>query len=129
MRGPLAPPSIPISRTRAETFDDLVLDAFEHLETRWGAQLENVQVIVEDVPPLSALERRPGSTIPLGTSTPPRGSRPGQIVVYRRPIEARALDPEELHDLVHDVVVEQVADLLGLDPQTVDPDYGWPEED
>ena len=26
--------------------------------------------------------------------------------------------------LVHDVVVEQVAELLGLEPETVDPDYG-----
>jgi hypothetical protein len=25
---------------------------------------------------------------------------------------------------VHDVVVEQVAALLGLEPETVDPDYG-----
>jgi hypothetical protein len=25
---------------------------------------------------------------------------------------------------VHDVVVEQVATLLGLEPETVDPDYG-----
>ncbi|MCL6550683.1 MAG: metallopeptidase family protein [Acidothermus cellulolyticus] len=129
MRGPLAPPSVPISRTRAEVFDDLVMDAIAHLETRWAAQLENVQIAVEDVPPAYLLDRRPGQPIPLGTATPARGSRPAQIVVYRRPVEARATDIGELGDLVHDVVVEQVADLLGLDPQTVDPDYGWSDEE
>ncbi|HVE28737.1 MAG TPA: metallopeptidase family protein [Mycobacteriales bacterium] len=33
----------------------------------------------------------------------------------------RAFDRTELADLVHDVVVEQVANLLGLDPDEVDP--------
>jgi predicted Zn-dependent protease with MMP-like domain len=42
-------------------------------------------------------------------------------VVYRRPLEARALDREDLGDLVRDVVVEQVAHLLGKDPDEVDP--------
>ena len=49
---------------------------------------------------------------------------PAQIVVYRRPIEARATGAEELSDLVHDVVVEEVAELLGVDPQVLDPGYG-----
>jgi predicted Zn-dependent protease with MMP-like domain len=42
-------------------------------------------------------------------------------VVYRRPLEARAADRGDLADLVHDVVVDQVARLLGLDPDEVDP--------
>ena len=42
-------------------------------------------------------------------------------MVYRRPLEVRALDRTDLADLVHDVVVEQVANLLGLDPDEVDP--------
>jgi predicted Zn-dependent protease with MMP-like domain len=45
---------------------------------------------------------------------------PARIVVYRRPLEARAHDALDLGDLVHDVVVEQVAQLLGLDPDAVD---------
>ncbi len=41
-------------------------------------------------------------------------------MVYRRPLEARAADRLDLADLVHDVVVDQVARLLGLDPDDVD---------
>ena len=38
-------------------------------------------------------------------------------------MEARARDREHLAGLVHTVVVEQVANLLGLTPEAVDPGY------
>jgi predicted Zn-dependent protease with MMP-like domain len=43
------------------------------------------------------------------------------VVIYRRPLESRALRPEDLADLIHDVVVEQVARLLGTSPEEIDP--------
>jgi predicted Zn-dependent protease with MMP-like domain len=130
MRGPLAPSGLPIARTRAEAFDDLVLDAVEHLETRWGTQLERVQFAVEDVPPARLLGRDSGEPVPLGWFVAASASAPAQVIVYRRPIEARALEAGELAELVHDVVVEEVAELLGLDPETVDPHYGegWDDD-
>ena len=39
----------------------------------------------------------------------------------RLTLEARATDRGDLADLVHDVVVDQVARLLHLDPDEVDP--------
>jgi predicted Zn-dependent protease with MMP-like domain len=125
MRGPLAPPNLPLSRTRAEAFDDMVLDAVEHLEDRWGRQLASVEFAVEDVPPIPPPPpsgEAPG--IPLARVLPAAGRAPARIVIYRRPLEARAADEEDLGDLVHDIVVEQVAELLGLEPETVDPGYG-----
>ncbi len=64
--------------------------------------------------------------MPLGRLLPPavdhRGeARPARIVVYRRPLEARASDRSDLSDLIHDVVVDQVARLLGKDPDEIDP--------
>lgn len=122
MRGPLLPAGLPGARTRAEAFDDLVLDAVEHLEPRWGRELENVEFAVEDVPP--PVPDEPGAAdddeVPLARLHASRGRTPPRIVVFRRPLEARARDPLDLADLVHDVVVEQVAALLGLDPETVD---------
>jgi predicted Zn-dependent protease with MMP-like domain len=44
-------------------------------------------------------------------------------VVYRRPLTIRAEGEEELGDLVFDVVVEEFARLLGIDPGDVDPGY------
>ena len=46
---------------------------------------------------------------------------PARIVVYRRPLEIRAADRDDLADLVHEVVVDQVAVLLGRDPEEIDP--------
>lgn len=118
---------MPLSRTRAERFDDLVLDAVERLEQRWEHQLRQVQFAVEEVPPGEPPPEEPG--IPLGRVVPPEGPQPARIVVYRRPVESRAVDRRELGDLVHDVVVEQVADLLGLEPEIVDPDYADDEDE
>jgi predicted Zn-dependent protease with MMP-like domain len=129
---------VPLSQTRGERFDDLVLDAVEHLEERWAKQLEGVEFAVEDVPavPPSGVEpvydedvvadETAGGAVPLGRLLPAavdeRGeATPARVVVYRRPLEARAVDRGDLADLVHDVVVDQVARLLGLDPDEVDP--------
>ncbi|HEY2315432.1 MAG TPA: metallopeptidase family protein [Streptosporangiaceae bacterium] len=49
--------------------------------------------------------------------------RPARIVLYRRPLLARADGQEELAELILDVIVEQFAHWLGVDPQTVDPGY------
>src|SRR5881398_3830681 len=50
LRGRLVPPSVPLSRSRAEQFDDLVLDAVEDIERRWERELSGVEFAVEDVP-------------------------------------------------------------------------------
>lgn len=42
-RGPLMPSTMPAYRTRAERFDDLVLDAVERLERRWTRQLDGTE--------------------------------------------------------------------------------------
>lgn len=127
MRGRLVPPTVPLARSRAQQFDDLVLDAVDDLERRWGHDLEGVEFAVEDVPPelsdldYDVLEDDRVALARLLTATGRDGGSPPRIVLYRRPLEARALDREDLADLVHDVVVEQIARLLGKDADEVDP--------
>lgn len=134
MRGPLAPDEAPISRTRAERFDDLVRDEARRLEQRWSRQLAGVEFAVEDVP---LVEPRGGSAadlwgtepVPLSRLVPASDDAPPRIVVYRRPVEARGGDDErDRARLVRDVVVEEVAELLGLSPESVDPTYDSPDE-
>ncbi|MGI5398554.1 metallopeptidase family protein [Streptomyces sp. CA-135486] len=117
MRGPVAPPQVPLAASRAESFRDLVQDSVERLERRWP-QLADVDFLVLDVP------GAPEETVPLGDSLPANKGRPAQIVVYRRPVEIRTKTRDERAMLVHEVVVEQVAELLGLAPESVDPRYG-----
>ena len=121
-RGSLLPSSVPAFRTRAQRFDDLVLTAVESLEKRWARQLEGTEFAVEEVPPSNPAPWERGG-VPLGRYFPAHSGLPARIVLYRRPIETRALDPEDLGDLVRDVVVEQVAHLLGRSPDDVDPGY------
>jgi predicted Zn-dependent protease with MMP-like domain len=119
---------VPLARTRAEVFDDLVLDTVESLERRYSDELAGVEFAVEEVPPdlnvydTDVLE---DGDVPLARLLPGRPGRsdmPPRIVLYRRPLEFRAVDREDLADLVHDVIVEQVANLLGLDPDDIQTD-------
>jgi predicted Zn-dependent protease with MMP-like domain len=130
MRGPIAPPQVPLALSRAELFDDLVRDAADRLERRWP-QLADVEFAVQEVPwPVADAgsardaDRTDGDEVPLGRLIGARKDSPNRIVVYRRPVEIRAKSREERALLVHDVVVEQVAELLGLSPENVDPRYG-----
>ncbi len=130
LRGPLVPPDVPLYRSRSERFDDLVLLAVSQLEPRWEAELAGVEFAVEEIPPADPPSYDP-DPVPLArldlgsaeTADPERPARPARIVIYRRPLLARAEGEEELGELVLDVVVEEFARLLGLDPQVVDPGY------
>ena len=59
-------------------------------------------------------------SVPLARLLPAATDNRARIVLYRRPLEARAKDGADLADLVHDVLVEQVANYLGLDPDVID---------
>lgn len=127
LRGELAPRAVPRQRTRGEQFDDLVLDAVEELEGRWAAELAAVEFAVEDVPALtpgSGVEFDPEVVVdrgvPLGRLLRsgvqgPDGTAGPTIVVYRRPVEARAREGEDRADLIFTVVAELVAEFLGRD--------------
>ena len=114
-------------RSRAARFDDLVLDVVSELERNWADELADVEFAIEDVPPPGRAEFDPEVVadrgIPLG-----RLYRSGLaditkpvIVVYRRPLEARAADPLDRGDLIFAVVTELVAELLGIDIDDLDP--------
>jgi predicted Zn-dependent protease with MMP-like domain len=121
MRGPLAPPDSPASVSRAQRFDDYVLESVERLDRKWRDQLQKVEVAVEDVPVLDDWDR---DWVPLARAFTATGALPARIVVYRRPIETRTSGARQLRMIVHEVVVEQVAELLGVEPEEVDPAYG-----
>ncbi|MDQ0991272.1 hypothetical protein QFZ74_002500 [Streptomyces sp. V3I7] len=123
MRGPIAPPQVPLAASRAEAFADLVQDSVERLERRWP-QLADIDFLVLEVPRLNARTEWSDEAVPLGGTVPTREGHRARVVVYRRPVEIRTKGRDERAALVHEVVVEQVAELLGLTPETVDPRYG-----
>jgi hypothetical protein len=124
MRGPVAPPQVPLAASRAEVFADLVQDSVERLERRWP-QLADIDFMVLEVPRLDGSgEGWNDEAVPLGGTIPAQKDHPARVVVYRRPVEIRTKGRDERAALVHEIVVEQVAELLGLTPETVDPRYG-----
>ena len=130
----LYPPTLPAAKTRAERFDAMVLEALEPIEQRWGAELTELDLAVDDVPEVD--ETSPDEVVwqagvladvgvPLAQLVPagvdPEGlpSR-ARIVLYRRPLEARARGGADLADLLHEVLIEQVAEYLNIEPDAVD---------
>lgn len=130
LRGRLVPPGVPLYRTRSQQFDDIVLDAVARLEPRWENELARVEFAVQEVPeadelvddsvPLPLARTVPGTP---SSADPARPATPARIVIYRRPLMARTESDGELTELVFDVVVEEFAAFLGLDPDSVDPGY------
>jgi hypothetical protein len=124
LRGGLAPASSPASTSRGDRFGDLVLDAVDRLEPRWGPHLPALDVEVREVPPVSAATTGTrDEDVPLADHRRAAGGAPPVIVVYRRPVELRAPDRPTRVDLVRDLVAEQLADILGVDPGELDPAY------
>jgi predicted Zn-dependent protease with MMP-like domain len=152
---------VPLHRTRAERFDDLVLQAVARLEPQWEAHLSGIEFAVEEIPPADAPLNGPHGPVPLSRLEPGTlpggpgalgraggeagqgagqaipgtpdtadvedGPQPPRIVLYRRPLMARADGEDELGELVFDVVVEEFARILGIDPADVDPGYAGGE--
>jgi predicted Zn-dependent protease with MMP-like domain len=130
----LYPPTLPAAKTRAERFDAMVLEALEPIEQRWGSELTELDLAVDDVPEVD--ETSPDDVVwqagvladvgvPLAQLVPagvdPEGlpSR-ARIVLYRRPLEARARGGADLAELLHEVLIEQVAEYLNIEPDAVD---------
>jgi hypothetical protein len=125
LRTPLLPADVPAARTRAERFDQAVLEAVADLEERWPGRLDAIEFAVDEVPalPVDGAELPSDEVVldggvPLTRFLPPgvdvRG-RPtkARIVVYRRPLEVRSSDAGDLGDLVAEVLGEQVSAVLG----------------
>jgi len=119
LRGPLAPPEVPISLTRSEKFDDLVREEVQRVVAPWTERLAGVEFAVEDVPSPDPDETR----VPLSATREIGGT--SRVVIFRRPVESRAgssgQGERELTRLIHDLVVEEVSTLLGMPPEDVEP--------
>ena len=124
MRGPgVVPrqPGNPELPTKRERFDELALGIVTSVDRRWQDQLGLVEYAVEDAPQIP--DDWETDQVPLSSLVRGTGALPTRLVLFRRPIEHRAETRADLEALLLTVIVEQVAELLGLDPERVDPRY------
>jgi predicted Zn-dependent protease with MMP-like domain len=121
---------VPVFKNRAQRFDEMVLEALEPLEERWGDELTELDLAVDMVPEID--KTNPDETswppevvedlgVPLAQLVPAGVDRRGlptraRIVLYRRPLEARSQDGIDLVELLQDVLIEQIACYLGIEP-------------
>lgn len=134
MRGPAVLPLTfpdpghrpPRPRNRREHFDQVLLGIVSEIDERWSDRLGLVEYAVEDTPQLP--DDWDSGRVPLSSLVRGSGTTPTRLVVFRRPLEHRAADRADLEAIVLTVVVEQVAELLGIDPADVDPRYPTDED-
>ncbi|MFV0460099.1 MAG: metallopeptidase family protein [Actinomycetales bacterium] len=115
------PTSVPAWSSRAAQFDDLVLDSIERIPAPYAEAIEGVEFAVEEVPPADPSPWEDGE-VALSRVYPSHRGQPTRIVIYRRPVELRA-EPSERAEFVHGLVVQQLAQVLGLSPRDLDPRF------
>ena len=115
-----------------------VLEAYEPIERRWQQRLVGLDVAVDEIPRIAPKD--PDSVqwppevvadgpialarlIPAGVDVRGNTTR-ARIVLFRKPIERRAKDSLDLTDLLHEILVAQVATYLGVEPSVIDPSLG-----
>ena len=105
--------------TRAEAFDELVLDSAKRYQSHLERRGRQVELVVDDVPPTDPAPWEDGPA--LARVLPGDGQVPPRIVIYRRPVEALAAREGDLPAVVGMVVARQVAELLGVEVEDIDP--------
>ena len=116
--------------TRIE-FEDLVESALKKLPRPFRQKLKNIAVVVEDWADDETLEdvgiEPPDTLYGLyrGVDLTRRDSSYGNVLpdtihIYQGPIEEDCADPEEMAELVRDVVVHEVGHYFGLDDETME---------
>jgi len=91
---------------------------------RWTERLGDVELAVEEVPVLPPNWSAP--TVPLASYVEATVTRRPRLVLFRRPLEHRAETLAELETLLLTVIVEQLAEVLGIPVEDVLP--GFEEE-
>src|SRR5439155_10906141 len=112
-------------------FASLVEKALRRLPKRFKDRIKTIAVVVEDWADDETLEdvgiEPPDTVYGLyrGVDLTRRDSSYGNVLpdtihIYQGPIEEDCADPEEMAELVRDVVVHEVGHYFGLDDETME---------
>jgi predicted Zn-dependent protease with MMP-like domain len=110
----------------AQEFDELVVEALDGLPPEIRGVLENIEVIADDWPTreqLASVGLRSNETLLGLYEGVPQTSRtsdygmvlPDRVTLFRGPIQAVCLTPEEVRDEVRHTVVHEIAHHFGID--------------
>jgi len=115
-----------------ERFEELTQEAFDALPDRFREHLENVRIVIEDLPSEEAKSRvgyRDGSLllglyegIPLTHRTTAYGTAPTMpdtITLFRRNIERIARTEERVREEIRKTLIHEIAHYYGMDEDEV----------
>jgi hypothetical protein len=133
LRGPLALPNPLTTRraqpahpvSKADFFTEAVEDAVDRLGLQCPDVLVGITFGIEDVPQMVWS----GDQVPLAAALEGTADQSAQVVIYRRPLEHRAVSRRGLRILVYRTIVEQLSALTGRSVDEIDPDGAGAEDD
>ncbi len=112
-------------RITEKEFEELVTEALSTLPEKFREKMENIAVVVEDYPSRKLLAEvkisSPYGLLGLyrGIPYPRRGIwyanvLPDKIIIFKRPIEVRCGNREEIKEIVRRVVIHEIGHYFGL---------------
>jgi len=108
-----------------EEFEELVKEAVYSLPEKFKKKMENIAVVIEDLPSQKLLMemkiKSPYGLLGLyrGVPYPRRGIwyrnvLPDKIIIFKRPIEVRCRNKEDIKESVRRVVIHEIGHYFGL---------------
>ena len=117
----------PHPASKADFFSEAVHDAVDRVGLQCPDVLVGITFGIEDVPHFDMAWS--GDQVPLAAAVEGTADQPGQVVIYRRPLEHRAVSRRGLRILVYRTIVEQLSALTGRSVEEIDPDGAGAEDD
>jgi hypothetical protein len=135
LRGPLALPNSlsarraqpPHPASKADFFTEAVHDAVDRVGLQCPDVLVGITFGIEDVPHFDMAWS--DDQVPLAAALEGTADQTAQVVVYRRPLEHRAVSRRGLRILVYRTIVEQLAALTGRSVEEIDPEGAGADDD
>lgn len=129
IRGPLSLPNpltgpavrVPGRVSSADFFVKALTKSVQHVTKICPECLAGIDIGIEDVPSIS-FDWAGVEEIPLAVASDATATRPARIVLFRRPLERRADSRQDLLDLVHLTLAEQLAALTGYSLRDIGPE-------
>ncbi len=108
-----------------EEFEELVTDAISSLPKKFKEKMENIVVVIESLPSQELLMemkiKSPYGLLGLYRGVPYtrrgiwyRNVMPDKIIIFKKPIEVRCKNKEEIKESVRRVVIHEIGHYFGL---------------
>ena len=108
-----------------EEFEELITEAISSLPEKFKEKMENIVVVVESLPSQELLKemkiKSPYGLLGLyrGVPYPRRGIwyrnvMPDKIIIFKKPIEVRCRNKEDIKESVRRVVIHEIGHYFGL---------------